>query len=188
MSRFKRILVPIDFSEQSVKYASSLAKDTKAEVIVLHVLKKSAHLDYQPSALPLLEGWPSLFEDPPRLPVDILLRESALDLSNFLASNLPKTPHVKITKILRLGKPIKEIATAAREEKIDLVVLGLRKRFLFSHLVSGQPFKVITRLPCPVLLAPPMTDDVHEPRFGPYEPVGDAWIESDSLIALDNRV
>lgn len=191
MSQFKKILVPIDFSEQSVnalKYASSLAQDTKAEVIVLHVVKKGAHLDYQPSALPFLEGWPFLFEDPPRLPVDILLRESALDLSNFLAGNVPKTTQVKITKIMRLGKPIKEIAATAREEKVDLVVLGLRRRFLFSHLVSGQPLKVITRLPCPVLLAPPVADDVREPHFGPYDPVRDAWIESDSLIALDHRL
>src|SRR5947209_8043307 len=104
MSQFKKILVPIDFSEQSVnalKYASSLAKDTRAEVIVLHVVKKGAHVDYQPAGLPL---------------------------------------------------------------------------------------KVITRLPCPVLLAPTVADDVRDPHFGPYEPVGDAWIESDSLIALDHRL
>src|SRR5947208_13833361 len=191
MSQFKKILVPIDFSEQSVnalKYASSLAKDTRAEVIVLHVVKKGAHVDYQPAGLPLLEGWPFLFEDPPRLPVDILLRESALDLSNFLASNVPKTTQVKITKMMRFGKPIKEIAATAREEQVDLVALGPRKHILFFHLSSGQPLKVITRLPCPVLLAPTVADDVRDPHFGPYEPVGDAWIESDSLIALDHRL
>ena len=56
---------------------------------------------------------------------------------------------MKVARRLRLGKPIKEIAATARKEKVDLVVLGLRKRFLFSHFVSGQFLKLIARLPIP---------------------------------------
>ena len=87
MSQIKRILVPVDFSEQSInalEYAYSLANETKAEVLVVHAVKRSAHLDYLAPELPPVEGWPLLLQDPPRLPVDVLLRESALDLSNFL--------------------------------------------------------------------------------------------------------
>ena len=43
MSQFKKILVPVDFSEQSanaLEYAYSLARETKAEVLVVHVVKK----------------------------------------------------------------------------------------------------------------------------------------------------
>lgn len=192
MSQFKKILVPVDFSEQSVnalQYAYSLAGQTKAQVIVLHVGNKSAPMSHLAPDVPPIEGWPLCFEDPVRLPGDILLRESALDLSNFLERSTPKPWQVRITKKLRLGKPIKEIAAIAREERIDLVVLGLRKRFFFSYFLNGQLLKLIERLPSPVLLAPPKgreAQDLGEPDYTSY-PFREEWL-SDSAISLDRRL
>ena len=43
MSALQRILVPVDFSEESandLKYAVSLAQETHAELVVLHVTQK----------------------------------------------------------------------------------------------------------------------------------------------------
>ena len=192
MSQFKKILVPVDFSEQSVnalEYAYSLARKTKSEVIVLHVVDKRAHYTYLGRTAPPIEGWPSFWEEPPKLPLDLVMRESALDLSNFLARSAPKSWRVKVARRLRLGKPIKEIAATARKENVDLVVLGLRKRFLFSHFVSGQFLKLIERLPYPVLLAPPKESkgrDSSEPDYSSY-PFREEWC-SDSAVSWDHRV
>jgi nucleotide-binding universal stress UspA family protein len=44
MRKLNKILVPIDFSEESaraIRYALSLAKETRAELVALHVIKKS---------------------------------------------------------------------------------------------------------------------------------------------------
>ena len=43
MSALQKILVPVDFSEESandLKYAVSLAQETEAELVVLHVTQK----------------------------------------------------------------------------------------------------------------------------------------------------
>jgi nucleotide-binding universal stress UspA family protein len=81
MNTVRKILVPIDFSEDSadgLKYAVSLAQKTQAEVVVLHVTQKkeaNAFLDL----LAVMEGAPML-NPPATIPVDRLLSEKALDL------------------------------------------------------------------------------------------------------------
>jgi nucleotide-binding universal stress UspA family protein len=43
MRKLNKILVPIDFSEESaraLRYALSLAKETRAELVALHVIEK----------------------------------------------------------------------------------------------------------------------------------------------------
>lgn len=61
---------------------------------------------------------------------------------------------VKIKKVVRLGKMQEEIAAVALEEKIDLIVVDLRKRFLFSSLGKRRLLKAIDKLPYAVLLPP----------------------------------
>jgi nucleotide-binding universal stress UspA family protein len=189
MSQFKKILVPVDFSEQSVnalEYAYSLARRTRAEMIVLHVVRESTH--FAPS-VPPVAGWSNFFEEPIRLPLDLQLREGALDLSNFLENRAPKSWQVRISKRVRLGKPIKEVAATAREEKADLIVLGLRRRFFFAPFVNGQLLKLIERLSTPVLLAPAKTRPEHnqgEPDYARY-PFGEEWL-SDSAVSFDRKL
>jgi nucleotide-binding universal stress UspA family protein len=81
MNTVRKILVPIDFSEDSangLKYAVSLAQKTDAELVVMHVTQKKeadAFLDL----LAVMEGYPML-NAPAGMPVDRLMREKALDL------------------------------------------------------------------------------------------------------------
>ncbi len=85
MNKVRKILVPINFSEESangLKYAVSLAEKTQAEVVVLHVTQKK-EADSFSDLLAVMEGSPML-NRPAAIPVDRLLREKALDLYRFV--------------------------------------------------------------------------------------------------------
>ena len=167
MPNLKKLLVPIDFSlesEKALRYASSLAEQIKGELIALHVIDE---LNEHDGLLPLImppEGWPFFGAEPPARPIDILLRERTLDLWNFINRIVPDPATIKLRKIVRLGTLRKEIIAVAREEAIDLIVLELHNRFLFSNLANRKLLKMIDKLPFPVLLAPPVSDQ--KPKSG----------------------
>ena len=156
MNTVRKILVPIDFSEDSatgLKYAVSLAQETQAELVVLHVTQKKeadSFLDF----LAVMEGAPML-NPPPAIPVDRLLREKALDLYNFI-EKVVRNPPLKIRRKVVLGNKAEKILGVVKEERIDLVVLAIRKKSFFPYLMArGKLLKMISRFPCPVLLKPP---------------------------------
>lgn len=167
MHSVQKILVPVDFSEQSangLKYAASLAQEMKAELIVLHVFDKDqrgAFLD----SLAAFEGWPIPPNGSPRIPIDVWLREKSLDLYNFIQKVVRNPGLLRIKRRVRMGNPVKEIVAVAKEDGIDLIVLEIQKKSFFSYLTSrGTLLKLIWRSPYPVLLTPPISKDRREPR------------------------
>jgi nucleotide-binding universal stress UspA family protein len=158
MNRIRKILVPINFSEDSangLKYAVSLAEKTQAEIVVLHVTQKK-DADSFLDLLAVMEGSPML-NPPAGIPVDRLLREKALDLYRFIEKVVINPGRLKIRRKIALGDKAKKIVRVAREERIDLVVLGIRKKSFLPDLVArGKLLKMISRFPCPVLLQAPI--------------------------------
>ena len=156
MNTVRKILVPIDFSEDSadgLKYAVSLAQKTQAELIVLHVTQKK-EADSFLDLLAVMEGAPML-NRPAGIPVDLLLREKALDLYHFIEKAVRNPGQVKIRRKVALGNEAEKILGVVKEESIDLVVLAIRKKSFFPYLVArGKLLKMISRFPCPVLLKP----------------------------------
>ena len=165
MDRVQKILVPVDFSERSangLRYATSLAQETKAELIVMHVFDKNDENSFI-NSLAVFEGWPISPNAPHRMPVDRLFREKSLDLYNFIQEAVGSHSSLRIKRRVRMGKPAKEIVAVAREEGVGLVVLALQKKSLFSYLTAqGTLLKFIWRFPCPVLLTPPIYKDWSE--------------------------
>jgi nucleotide-binding universal stress UspA family protein len=158
MRSIKKLLVPVDFSRASkraVQYASALAREISAEVVALHVIEEPAENEGLLSFTFPAEAWPFLDAQQRRRPVDRLLKERALDLWNFLdgAIQQPTPPAVK--RLVRIGSLPEEIIAVARQERIDMIVLELRNRFLFPNLARRRLLKFIDRLPYPVLLPPP---------------------------------
>jgi nucleotide-binding universal stress UspA family protein len=156
MNTVRKILLPIDLSEDAadgLKYALSLAQKTQAELIVLHVTEKKdadAFLDL----LAVMEGAPML-NPPATIPVDRLLSEKALDLYRFIEKEVRNPGQVKITRKVALGNKTEKILGVAEEENIDLVVLAVRQSSFFPYLMArGKLLKMISRMPCPVLLKP----------------------------------
>jgi nucleotide-binding universal stress UspA family protein len=158
MRNVKKLLIPVDFSPQSekaLKYASSLAAEINAEMVALYVVEDILEEGILAYTFPP-EGYSLLDARPPVRPLDALLRERSLDLWNFVERTVRYKTSLKIKKVVRLGKVQEEIAAVALEEKIDLIVVDLRKRFLFSSLGRRRLLKAIDKLPYPVLLPPPI--------------------------------
>ena len=156
MNNVRKILVPVNFSDDSangLKYAASLAEDTQAELVVLHVTQKEQAQSFL-GYLALMEGWPAP-NTPPSIPVDRLLREKALDLYHFIEKVIKNPGALKIRRKIALGHEEEKIVGIAREENIDLVVLGVRNESFFYNILARVKFlKIISRLPCPLLLKP----------------------------------
>ena len=156
MNRVRKILVPVNFSDDSangLKYAASLAEETQAELVVLHVTQKEEARSFL-SFLAVMEGWPIL-NTQTTIPVDRLVREKALDLYRFIEKVVRNPGRVKISRKVALGLEEEKILGVAREENIDLVVLSIRNESFLSTLMARAKFlKIISRLPCPVLLRP----------------------------------
>jgi nucleotide-binding universal stress UspA family protein len=156
MNRVRKILVPVNFSDDSangLKYAASLAEDTQAELVVLHVTQREQAQSFI-HYLAVMEGWP-MPNTPTSIPVDRLVREKALDLYHFIERVIRNPGRLKIRRKVALGYEGEKIVGVAREENIDLVVLGVRNESLLSNLFDRAKFlKVMSRLPCPVLLKP----------------------------------
>jgi nucleotide-binding universal stress UspA family protein len=166
MRNVKKLLVPIDFSpesEKALKYASSLATEFNAELVALYVVEDILEEGILAYTFPP-EGYSYWDAQPSARPLDALLRERLLDLRHFIERTVRAKGSDKIKKMVRLGKVHEEIAAVAREEKIDLIVVELRKRFLFSSRGRRRLLKAIDKLPYPVLLPPPMGEET--PRRG----------------------
>ena len=156
MNTVRKILVPGDFSEDSANgltYSVSLAQKTQAELIVLHVTQKH-EADSFLDLLAVMEGAPML-NPPAGIPVDRLLSEKALDLYRFIEKVVRNPGQVKIRRKVALGNKAEKILGVVKDERIDLVVLAIRKTSFFSYLMArGRLLRMISRFPCPVLLKP----------------------------------
>ena len=156
MNKVRKILVPVNFSDDSangLKYAASLAEETQAELLVLHVTRKEEARDFL-DFLAVMEGWP-LPDTPAAIPVDRLVREKALDLYRFIENVIRNPGRLKIRRKVALGVEEEKIPGVAREENVDLVVLGMENKSFLSNLISRARFlKITSRLPCPVVLNP----------------------------------
>ena len=92
---------------------------------------------------------------PAGIPVDRLLREKALDLYRFIEKVVRNPGRLKIRRKIALGNKEEKILGVAKEENIDLVVLGIRKKSSFPYwMARAKLLKMISRFPCPVVLRP----------------------------------
>jgi nucleotide-binding universal stress UspA family protein len=167
MQKVEKILVPIDFSEESaaaLRDAVSLVRDTNAKLIALHVIDVSAESDLLLSCIAPVEGFPLQLHDSRNWPLDVVRRERTLDMWNFVERIVSFPSRDRITKLVRMGRLAKEIGAVIREEHVDLVVLRLRKRFVFPDLGALKVLRIARRLSCPVLVGPPAASSRNGPR------------------------
>lgn len=108
----KTIIVPVDFSQQSeyaLEVASSLAKEHKAEIIVLHMLE----LNY--AMISSSEAYH------PEQTV-FLLKAAEKRLSEFLDKQYLKD--IQITPVIKHYKVFSEVNEIAKKHNADLIVMG----------------------------------------------------------------
>ncbi len=140
---FKKILVPTDGSEYSLKaeeQALFLAKLTGAEVIALSVIENNFV-----NTLPLDNEVYDLTK--------LLKQDSEKNIREFEDLNEKEHDGVKITPVIKEGSPAKEIIKTAQELDIDLIVIGSSGKSGFDRFLMGSVAdKVIKSAKCPVFL------------------------------------
>ncbi|MGB7946844.1 MAG: universal stress protein, partial [Candidatus Binatia bacterium] len=155
MRKIEKILVPIDFSQDSSSALGrglTLASETGPELIALHVIEPSRLRDYFSSYLEAREASPLTNNNDPIISMDVLMQDKTRALANFIEKTAPDNIGVKITKRVTLGSTFKEIAAMTQTENIDLVVLKLRKRFPFTDFATLRILRFMRAFSCPVLL------------------------------------
>lgn len=130
----KKILVPIDFSktsETALPWAASLAAESNGELILLHVVQKFP-IDY-------LLGHELMNET-----ITPLMKQSEAELKQ-MGERLSKSKGLKVSEMVRAGKPFKEICSAAQKLAADLIVLTTRGYTGLKHVWLGSTAERVIR-------------------------------------------
>ena len=152
MTKFSRILLPVDFSERCLgmtHYARALAEKYDAEVILLHVVNPvfiTPELGGAPPATIAVPQW--------------LITERNKLLEEFAT---PELAGLRVRRLVYEGIPEMQIAEIAKSEDVQLVVMpthgyGVFRRFLIGSVTA----KVLDDLPVPVLTGIHMEKHVHD--------------------------
>ena len=145
MLTIKRLLCPVDFSDQSrhaLELAVRLAGWYKAEVTALHVVELIF-------PLVMLEEYPP----PPPMTLADIGDEVRKELHRFVE---PFAREVAIAEEVDEGGIERRILERSASLSADLLVLGTHGRGGFERLALGSiAEKVLRRAACPVLTAPP---------------------------------
>lgn len=146
MNKFKTILVPVDFSENSKKILESamyLAETFKARLSVVFVVQS-------------FEDYSGFFV--PHMPIaqfeEEVKQSAERKMKSFLDENIDKkSPH---DGMVLTGDVAEEILLYAKDKKVDLIVMGTHgykglEKILFGSVAE----KVVKNAPCPVLTVNP---------------------------------
>jgi nucleotide-binding universal stress UspA family protein len=140
MLGIRTILHPTDFSEHShyaFRLACSLARDSGARLIVLHVLER-----------PVL-AYTGVMMAPPPPPPSEEERQAVLDQ---LLRIQPPEPANALEHQLEEGDPATGILQVAQERPCDLIVMGSHGRTGLGRLLMGSVAEqVVRKAVCPVL-------------------------------------
>jgi len=169
MMKPKSILVPVDFSaqsEQALKDAVELAKQTDARIYVLHVIasnlvqciddyclnddlvrqmgaSRSAQItdDYAVTETMIKQ-------------IDSLLVKKSQEMMTALIDKIPGAKQVKLTQEIKKGVPYQEILNEQKKMEIDMIIIpphgkaGIKEFFLGSTVD-----KVVRQAGCTVIVA-----------------------------------
>ena len=136
----KKILCPIDHSDcskEALKYAVSFALRNEAVLYLLHVI------DIR-----------TFDENLDTITKQIADESSINNLKKKLLECVPEEirSDMKIEAIVVQGIPFVEIIKTAKDNEVDMLVLGTHGRTGLAHMMLGSVSeKVVRKAPCPVL-------------------------------------
>lgn len=143
---FRKILVPIDFSQYSdeiLAYALEMARKFNASVDLIHVIP---NMDYFTPYESFMAA------------ENIVAVQKGVEgeVEKDLDEVAKKLPGVDVKKVIRTGVAFVEIIDYVKSEGIDLIIMGTRGRGGLEHIIIGSVAeKVLRKSPCPVLTIRP---------------------------------
>lgn len=140
MPSIKTLLCPVDFSQMSravLDYAVFMAQSHQAKLKLVHVVDQLHGFDsYKILHMTAIEI------------THEVERQARAQLKELVAG-LP----MAATFDVRFGRAADEIVIQAKEDEVDLVVMGSHGRSGISHLLVGSVAESVVRhAPCPVLV------------------------------------
>lgn len=152
MIQINRILVPFDFSEfgkHALRYGCEFARRFGSELHVLNVVE---------------DIYPMVPEAGLLLPAQGDYLAQMQESARKALAILPPTEWCQgVSQIVRhvgTGAPFLEVIRYAREQEIDLIVIGTHGRTGLVHMLMGSVAeKIVRKSPCPVLTVRPEGHD-----------------------------
>jgi universal stress protein A len=139
---FKRVMLPVDFSDHSdriAQYAAWFAAAGQGTVHLVHVVSNPADSLYEPQEVP---NW---------VMIDHANEKSQQLLESFAQRSLPAGCRRELR--VMAGDPREKIMEAADEIGADLIVLSTHGRSGIAHIVMGSVAEYIVRhAKCPVFI------------------------------------
>src|SRR5881394_761489 len=139
--KLKKVLVPIDFSEPSLKalqYAVAFAGQFGASICLVHVVEPASFLN-----------------DVHNVPLAVSDRETANKLHHKLVMLARKEvdPLTPVHPLVCIGKPFDEIVRTAKTFQADLIIIATHGRTGFKRAFLGSTAeRVVQHAHCPVLV------------------------------------
>jgi nucleotide-binding universal stress UspA family protein len=141
----KKILFPTDFSHfgnEGLKLATSLARDNDATLFIVHVQEPTTAY-----------GGGEMYYG--------LSEPNTHKLQEMLKDIVPDDPTVSYEHRLITGDPATALVRFAKDEDIDLIVMGTHGRRGVMRMLMGSVAEVVVRrAPCPVLTFKPAVKEV----------------------------
>ncbi|MEW6267436.1 MAG: universal stress protein [Thermodesulfobacteriota bacterium] len=154
MKPVQKILFPADLSAASpriVPWVKAMAERFDAEVIVLFVARVFGH--YSGMGVPY--AFVTDFEAE-------IIKGARQSLDNFMNNHFKG---VRARPELIRGYPAEEILNFAREESVDLIIIGTHGRKGLERILFGSVAEhVVKNSPVPVLTVNPYRTDAAEPK------------------------
>ena len=147
MFKLRKVLYPTDFSEASLealKYAVSFARSSQAKLILMHVINEKIYS----------EGLSLARVSAP----EALGQEMAAEASRQLKMLIPADERkgLNVEMVTLSGSPFAEIIRYAKENGVDMIVIGTAGRSGVEHMMFGSTAeKVVRKAHCPVLSVKP---------------------------------
>ncbi|HEX9872191.1 MAG TPA: universal stress protein [Candidatus Tectomicrobia bacterium] len=155
----RRILVPTDFSDSSrpaIHYALALTAAVEGDLLLLHVVEGDPLPRYVVGETPdMFPSWTDFtghrFQG--ACSPSIIHHDRCEEARWKLASLLPSGCPERFRSLVTVGKAAEEIVRVARDEQVDLILLGTRGQRRWRHVLRPTvPAQVMRRAPIPVMM------------------------------------
>ena len=144
---YKKVLFCTDFSENAdyaFKFAAGIAKRNEAVLYILHVIPENPHKTFVEDSIPL--------EDMEKIRKGIEGYVAEKFKDNYIKGI---NGRINFKVVSKTGKEDYKIIEFAKNQNVDLIVMGTHGRTGVAHAIFGSiAEKVLRHSPFPVLIVP----------------------------------